>query len=170
MPFRTVLLLLLSNALIVALFLGLTFYAIKTNSARNAATVEALEARINQVIIQTLKTVREDIGLLSPAGPTGGDKEEKKVPVLEGVDNLSILGDDFYLDGRRFSAGQCVYPWGVCIAVLPTSIVFMGMDGGMTIVCKSGRGPNGADNLQSAPGNSRADKDSKPAAPLSISG
>ena len=170
MSFRTTVLLLFSNALIVALFLGLTYYAIRFNSARNAATVEALEARINQVIIQTLKTVREDIGLLSPApvGPTGGDKEEKKVPQLEGVENLSILGDEFYLDGRRFSAGQCVYPWGVCIAVLPTSIVFVGMDGGMTIVCKSGRGVNG-DDLQKSD-KSRAEKDSKPAAPLSVSG
>lgn len=170
MSFRTVLLLLLSNALIVALFLGLTFYAIKTNAARNAATVEALDARINQVIIHTLKTVREDVGLLSPSpvSPTGGDKEEKKVPTLEGVDNLSILGDEFYLDGRRFSAGQCVYPWGVCIAVLPTSVVFVGMDGGTTIVCRNGRGSNGADNLQAAPDKSRADKDSKPAAPLSV--
>lgn len=170
MSFRTTLLLLFSNALIVALFLGLTYYAIRVNATRNAATVEALDARISQVIIQTLKTVREDVGLLSsaPAGPNDGEKEEKKVPVLEGVESLSIIGDDFYLDGRRFSAGQCVYPWGVCIAVLPTSVVFVGMDGGTTIVCRNGRGSNGADNLQAAPGNSRADKDSKPAAPLSV--
>lgn len=169
MSFRTWVLFLLSNALIIVLFLGLTFYAIRTNAARNAATVEALDKRINQVIIQTLKTVREDVGLLSPVQvqPSKEEKEEEKVPQLEGVENLSILGDEFFLDGRRFSAGQCVYPWGVCIAVLPTSVVFIGMDGGTTIVCKAGRAVDKGD-LKQQPDKVRADNDKKAAAPLSV--
>ena len=155
----------------VALFLGLTFFAIKVNSERNAATVEALESRINQVIIGTLKAVKEDLGVLAPGrevkpGPEN-EKEEKKLPQLEGVENLAIFGDEFFIDGRRFSAGQCVYPWGVCISVLPTSVVFVGLDGGLTVLCKSGRAVDKGD-AQDKPGVlRRGSKETVPAAPLS---
>lgn len=137
-------------------FLFLLFFLFKIYgdlSRQNLVMLDAVDNRISNIVLSTLRKVREDIGILSTdvnnSVKKGVESEESKVENVDltGLDNLRTFPENnsFWVGNTIYRLGDVCSPYGICIAVGRDMVMFRDFGGKLSVV-----GKNLVDNFDSS--------------------